>query len=202
MIKHALVDYCAPTLAGIKTGNVFSVRNGLTDIDEEIRRLNGILVDKGLRLVPIRKNKKSTLIYLYRPDRLKEDLNNPDAAQILEEKGYPCGNPDCCLVELVKHLKSDESFPHEIGLFLGYPPSDVKCFMEDPCKGVKCVGCWKAYSNEREAKKTFERYHHCTEIYIKENNKGKPLEALIVDTRSAVRVAINNNHPERRIINE
>ena len=190
MIREALVEYCAPTLAGIKTGNIFSVKNDLTDINGEIRKLNGILVSKGLRLVPIRNKWNKTLIYLYRPERLKKDLGNPKAMEILKKKGYPCGNCDCCLVELVRHLKYDESFPHEIGLFLGYPPSDVKRFMEDPRKGVKCVGCWKVYSNENEARKTFDEFRQCTEIYNKESRGGKPLEALIVDTHSTVRFAI------------
>ena len=190
MIKKALVEYCAPTLAGIKTGNMFSVRNDHIDINGEIRELNGILVSRGLRLIPLRTSGNTTLIYLYRPERLKDDLGNPGAMEILREKGYPYGNSDCCLVELVRRLKSDDSFPHEIGLFLGYPPSDVKRFMEDPCKGVKCVGCWKVYSNECEAQRTFDKYKKCTAIYNKESERGKPLEALIVDKQSAVRFAI------------
>ena len=114
MIRKALVEYCAPTLAGIKTGNIFSVRFDRIKVNDEIRKLNRILVDKGLRLVPIRSKGDSTLIYLYRPDRLSRDLNEPGAEAILREKGYPCGNSNCCLVELVKHLKNDVSFPHEI----------------------------------------------------------------------------------------
>ena len=190
MIKKALVEYCAPTLAGIKTGNIFSVRCNRSRVKDEIRKLNKILVSKGLRLVPIRNKGDSTLIYLYRPEKLAHDLDDPEAEEILKEKGYPCGNSNCCLVELVKHLKNDTSFPHEIGLFLGYPPSDVKKFMEDPCKGVKCVGCWKVYSNECEAQKTFDKYRKCTAIYNEERERGKPLESLIVDTRGDVRFAI------------
>lgn len=190
MIQKALVEHCAPTLAGIKTGNIFSVRNNHIDVNKEIRKLNGVLVSKGLRLVPIRNKDSRTLMYLYRPECLGKDLNHPDAMEILREKGYPCGNTNCCLVELVKHLRSDDTFPHEIGLFLGYPPSDVKRFMEDPRRGVKCVGCWKAYSNECEAKKIFDKYKQCAAIYYRESKSGKPLEALIVDTRSAVWSAI------------
>ena len=172
MIREALVEYCAPTLAGIKTGNIFSVKNDLTDINGEIRKLNGILVSKGLRLVPIRNKWNKTLIYLYRPERLKKDLGNPKAMEILKKKGYPCGNCDCCLVELVRHLKYDESFPHEIGLFLGYPPSDVEGFINNPCQGVKCSGCWKAYSNPEKAKKTFRRFRKCTEVYQRLSKNG------------------------------
>ncbi|MCR5208934.1 MAG: DUF3793 family protein [Lachnospiraceae bacterium] len=190
MLKDAIIEYCAPTLAGIKTGNMFSIKNDGIDVDKEIRELNRVLVNKGLRLVPLRRKKETTLIYLYRPERLDKDLVDPCAMEILKSKGYSCGNSERCIVELVKHIESDPGFPHEIGLFLGYPPLDVKKFMADPFNGVKCVGCWKAYDNEREARKTFDRYKRCTAVYCRESKRGKPLEALIVDTHSAVRLAI------------
>ena len=182
MISQDLIKHCAPTLAGIKTGNIFTVQNDKADVVSEIRDLNSVLTKKGLRLVPIRRTKKNTLVYLYRPKRLCEDLAEPKAVEIMKKKGYPCGKPECCLAVLARHLMEDEEFPHEIGLFLGYPPSDVEGFMNSASEGVKCCGCWKAYSNEKKAKKTFERYKHCTAVYCMETKKGRPLEALIVDT--------------------
>lgn len=181
MLKEALVEHCSPTLAGIKTGNIFTVENRKEEINSEIRELNGVLTPKGLRLVPIKETEKTTLIYLYRPNRLKKDLSNPEATKILKDKGYACDNCGCCLVQLVDHLKNDKSFPHEIGLFLGYPPSDVVGFMNSPCKGVKCTGCWKAYGNEEEAKRTFESYKRCKAVYRREIKMGRPLEKLIVN---------------------
>ncbi|MBR1628626.1 MAG: DUF3793 family protein [Lachnospiraceae bacterium] len=190
MLKDLMVEHGAPTLAGIKTGNIFSIQTKKNEIASEIRKLNGILTKKGLRLIPIKRSSDKTMMYLYRPDRLERDLSSPEAEEILEEKGYPCGNMNCCIVELVRHLMMDEEFPHEIGLFLGYPPSDVKGFMKSSCEGVKCVGCWKAYGNENEAKSTFEKYDTCRSIYRKEANKGRPLESLIVDMRLDAKLAI------------
>jgi len=190
MLKNALVEHCSPTLAGIKTGNMFSIKHDPTDIIKEIRELNRMITKRGLCLIPLKKSDKSTLIYLYRPDLLKRDLNLPEAEEILKKKGYPCGKPGCCINCLVRHFMEDEQFPHEIGLFLGYPPSDVRGFMEDSRKGVKCNGCWKAYSNECNAKKLFDKYKKCREIYRKEAKKGRPLEDLIVNTGKELRLAI------------
>ncbi len=181
MFAREVVEHCAPTLAGIKTGNIFSARKGKYDIPEEIRKFNKVLVKKGLRMVPIRNGLKHTLVYLYRPGRLEKDLCRQEAADILADKGYRTDSCACALVQLVKHLASDEEFPHEIGLFLGYPPSDVKSFMDNPCDGVKCSGCWKAYSNECEARLIFEKYKACVKSYISQIKSGKPLESLIVD---------------------
>lgn len=189
MFTAEVIEHCAPTLAGIKTGNIFTVKKGICDISAEIRNLNRILVKKGLRMVPIKNDSKYTLIYLYRPKRLKRDLCQKEAVDILSGKGYRTDSSEFALVQLVKHLASDEEFPHEIGLFLGYPPSDVKAFMKSPCDGVKCCGCWKAYSNECEAKEIFERYKKCSRIYRFQIKNGKTLESLIVEERD-YRVAV------------
>lgn len=180
MLLQALVDHCSPTLAGIKTGNLFPLHSEGDDVIPEIRELNRILVRKGLRMIPVKRDNRHTLIYVYRPERLQKDLALPEAEEILLEKGYPCGSPDRCVTCLMKHLASDAEFPHEIGLFLSYPPSDVKSFMENTSEGVQCVGCWKAYSNAREAEKIFERFRKCTTVYRALVKKGRSLEQLIV----------------------
>ncbi|MCR5594648.1 MAG: DUF3793 family protein [Lachnospiraceae bacterium] len=178
-----IVEHCSPTLAGLKTGSLFSVKNReLNDPTGELRDLNRLLTPKGLRAVPVRKTESHTLIYVYRPDRLDKDLNCPLARNILKKKGYICGNADRCVVQLIRRLTDDKDFPHEIGLFLGYPPSDVEGFMKDPDNGVKCIGFWKVYTNREKAEKTFAKFRKCTEVYCKELAGGRPLAQLIVST--------------------
>ena len=181
MSEQIVIEHCSPTLAGIKTGNMFTVSiDKETDIVREIRELNKVLKKKGLRVIPLRKSASHVLIYVYRPARLKKDLSDPCAAGILKRKGYDCSKAECAIAQLIRHLKNDEVFPHEIGLFLGYPPTDVESFMNDSRSGVKCSGCWKAYSNAEEAKKTFMRYKKCTEVYRRQNKNGRSLEQLTV----------------------
>ena len=144
-------------------------------IQDELRKLNRLLREKGIRVVMLRRTDKKALIYLYRPERLKRDLGNQEAVRILAGKGYVCDSCAHCLSQL----------PHEVGLFLGYPPEDVKGFMEDARRGVKCVGCWKVYGNEEEAVKTFSRYKKCTDIYRRELSKGRSLLQLTVKTGRA-----------------
>ncbi len=63
MIKKALVEHCAPILAGIKTGSIFSVRCDRIIVNDEIRKMNKILVGKGLRLVPVKNKGDSVMIF-------------------------------------------------------------------------------------------------------------------------------------------
>lgn len=185
MSEKQLIEHCAPTLAGIKTGNLFSIKNdGKTEVIFEIRKLNRMLRDKGLRVIPLKMAEKYILIYVYRPLYLKRDLDNPKALSILTTKGYKADNPEYLIAQLVKRLVNDSSFPHEIGLFLGYPPSDVEGFMNNPSKGVKCCGCWKVYSEPEKAEKIFKKYARCTQIYRDLNKRGKSLEQLTVNTQT------------------
>ena len=179
MSEELIIEHCSPTLAGIKTGSLFSVKTKeMRDLFSEIRELNQTLRKCGIRVIPMKRTVDNTLIYLYRPENLKKDLDDPQALKILKNRGYSVESPECCVVQLAQHLKNDAAFPHEIGLFLGYPPSDVACFMNNPCKGVKCCGYWKAYSEPEKAESTFKRFRKCTEMYHEMNKNGKSLAKL------------------------
>lgn len=179
MPDEYIVEQCSPTLAGMKAGNLFPVKKGGSgDVHAEARRLNAVLREKGLRAVPIARSAGCPLIYLYRPDLLARALERPEARCILEEKGYCCGNTSCCLAQLMKKLAGDADFPHEVGLFLGYPPADVRGFMENPCGGYKCTGCWKVYEDPEAAEKLFRKYKRCTEVLRRKLSQGRSLSQL------------------------
>ena len=176
-----LIRHCAPTLAGIKTGSLFTCPYGCrVALFQSIRRMNQRLLHKGLRVVPLRCSENKALIYIYRPKRLTVDLSDPAAAQILEQYGYDNSTCERCVVHLVQRLREQEEFPHEIGLFLGYPPEDVCGFIENRACNCKCVGCWKVYGDEEAARKKFAQYKKCTRIYWDQWAKGKPVERLTV----------------------
>lgn len=49
MSEELIIEHCLPTLAGIKTGSLFSVKiNDDTDINRDVRELNNRLKKKGL----------------------------------------------------------------------------------------------------------------------------------------------------------
>lgn len=180
MSEDALVRNCAPTLAGLKTANLFTCPYGSREaLLSAIRRMNFRLRGKGLRLIPLRFSPDKALIYLYRPARLNRDLSDDRSREILRSCGYP-DDPQCCLGELMRKLRTQPDFPHEIGLFLGYPPEDVQGFICNRACNCKCVGCWKVYGDEAAARKKFAQYKKCTRIYCDQWAKGKDIERLAV----------------------
>lgn len=177
MSEELIVRHCAPTLANLKTGSLFVCP--ITDRSSffsSLRSLNELLVPKGLRALPLRIREYSALVYLYRPSRLKKDLEDPAAIKILQDHGYSCYGK--CLPRLIERVRASEEFPHEIGLFLGYPPEDVQGFLDHrPCK---CSGCWKVYGDENKAKKTFDLYKKCERVYCQQLARGIDIKRLTV----------------------
>ena len=180
MSDELMVRQCAPTLAGIKTGSLFSCAyDSREELLAEIRALNRRLVPKGLYLLPMRFGRRATL-YLYRPDRLSRDLADTLAAQLLADAGYRPGNAGRCVAELARRLRAEGAFPHEVGLFLGYPPEDVKGFIENRAANFKCAGLWKVYGDEAQAQALFRRYDACTADYCRRMAQGSGLDKLAV----------------------
>lgn len=180
MSEELMIRHCAPTLASLKTGNMFTCRfDGEEELHRSMRAFNRRLVHKGLRVLPLRYRDGVGLVYVYRPGRLDADLSDATACRLLEDRGYPCGNANQCVKRLQHRLAQTEEFPHEIGLFLGYPPEDVEGFIHH--KGeAKYSGCWKVYGDVEAAQRTFARYKKCTDVYVRQHADGRTLEKLTV----------------------
>ena len=181
MSEEYLVRYCSPTLAGIKTGSLFSCNfENEENMRGDMRGLNRMLRNKGLRVLPLKYCDNRALVYVYRPARLRNDFMNKSVREILRKHGYSAEYPERCVAELMKRISENREFPHEIGLFLGYPPEDVRGFIENKARGYKCVGCWKVYGDAEYARRMFAEYKKCTEVYTEQLAKGKSLEKLAV----------------------
>ena len=100
--------------------------------------------------------------------------------KFLRKYGYETSKSGECLDRLKRRFEESDCFPHEIGLFLDYPLSDVIGFIEQGGKNCKCCGVWKVYSNECETKALFDRFRKCTEVYQKVFARGRTLAQLTV----------------------
>lgn len=179
MYDALLVRHCAPTLAGLKTGSLFSCSFNQTEtMFACLRRWNRLFTDFGIRTLPLSRVRQRTLIYTYRPSALRIDLAAPQAAQLLTELDYPHACPERSVAHLINRLRLSRTFPHEIGLFLGYPPEDVCGFMQDPA-ACKLSGCWKVYGNVRAAQIRFDSFRSCTQSCCALLTHGVPLEQLL-----------------------
>ena len=179
MIKNLAVN-CAPTLAGIKTANMFSYRFASKGIlARDIHSVNMKLNPKGIFAVILCAGNNHAQILVYRLSRLAADLAQDGTQAFLGTYGYQAISVNGCISRLKERFLSNE-FPHEIGLFLGYPLHDVIGFIKNGGKNSKCTGYWKVYHDENEAEKMFAMYQDCKKAYVHYLSQGKPIEHLIV----------------------
>ena len=181
MLDRYLIDYCAPTLASLKTANLFTCNyNNWRALLAQIRFYNRQFSSKGIILIILRKRKNTALIYVCRKTRLEQDLQKPETALFLSECGYCCNDADNALKQLKRRLFENRSFPHEIGLFLGYPLDDVIGFIRNEGRNCKYTGFWKVYCNEEEAARIFEKFRKCRDVYMRLWQQGKSVLQLTV----------------------
>ena len=84
------------------------------------------------------------------------------------------------LAQLAERLCCEQDFPHEIGVFLGYPLSDVVGFIENSGRNFTCCGCWKAYGDPQAAQRHFAQLRKCTAVYLRLFHSGTPILRLTV----------------------
>ena len=180
--EQFLVEQCAPVLAGIKPGSMFpylpSEEERLPDL---LRHWNGVLAPKGVQVTSIKRCRRAGgyLIYVYRPKQVEAILAEPAVAAFLQECGY---TEDMTLPEtlrlLTRRLCQNPEFPHEVGVFLGYPLRDILGFFEIRGRDCLCCGCWKVYHEPLKAQRTFRRDETCTRTYRELYRRGKSAEQL------------------------
>lgn len=181
MLEEYLINHCSPTLASIKTANLINVAyDSFEDLLASVNRMNEVLSSKGIELLILKRCEKSALVYVVRLNLLQRDLNKKGVKEFLAEYGYICVDAAYCVSRLKMRLNRSEEFPHEIGIFLGYPLGDVIGFIENAGQNSLCSGCWKVYCNECEAMKTFSKYEHCRKVYNKLWLRGRSIERLAV----------------------
>ena len=181
MLEQYMIENCAPTLAGLKSGNLFSYRfaskeNVLTELEEVNFKLNS----RGVSVEDLQWKENMVLIYAYRRNYLERDLQNAGIRGLLEEYGYQQWGVEYCLQHLKSRLYEYDCFPHEIGVFLGYPLEDVKGFIQNKGREYKCCGLWKVYDNELEAQKLFEKLRKCTRVYLQVFAGGRSISQMTV----------------------
>ena len=170
LLQKILAIHSSPAICGIKPSNLVNVK--ITDeLYEEIEELN----KKYPRLCfyVLKNDGCNALILIYRKTILEKRLFDDDNKSFLDSLGYNTNSVDDMLDSLKKRISND-SFPHEIGVFLGYDLSDIKSYID----GKEClyVGYWKVYSNVKEKIELFNKYTRCKNAVIRMIDKGFPIE--------------------------
>ena len=165
LFEEVFVEVCAPTLRGIKPSNLFRYQPQNRDkLLEALDFWNRELEPSGLQVRALKECSRTGafLILVYREEWLRFILGKISVQNFLKKSG--------CL---------EHDFPHEIGIFLGYPLEDVVGFIENQGKNYTCSGYWKTYGDPQEAKRRFDSYRECTEVCREKYRQGTPIIQLV-----------------------
>lgn len=182
-LESVIVTQCAPTLAGIKPASLFRYNpSSLSGIRQIVRHWDSVLTRSGLRMRLLKVDHSSgcCLLYVCRPDWVARLLKEEESLRFLECRGYRGGDVDDMLSQLSRRFYERGDFPHEIGIFLGYPLEDVVGFIENRGQNYTFCGCWKSYGDPERARAYFDLCRRCTDWYCRHFEQGVSLQRLVV----------------------
>ena len=179
--EYLLGFHAAPTFIGLTPGSLLSFQKSkFTDFDGLLSSYEQCFLCKGISVFCLAEGKDRVLILFYREKELEKALERRSSNEILSKCGYRRGSSlQEKLIYLKKRMRTMNSFPHEVGLFLGYPPEDVEGFIRNKGRSFSYSGYWKVYANEEETKRLFERYTMCTKEFCDKLDSGMPLSELL-----------------------
>lgn len=162
-IPLQLALQCAPVISGIKISNL------LTIPAKSLRELSVVLKKTELSFRILYPGRERLVILIYRETELKEYLEREEVMAFIYKCGYETSDISKIFPVFVKrymrYMELKQDFPHELGLFLGYPIEDVEGFIKENGKNYLYSGYWKVYKDTELKIRLFKDYERVqTEI--------------------------------------
>ena len=175
-IEYQLALQAAPVLKGIKIANLILILTGRED------SFYPLVAELGLSAFKLGTVDEKTVFLLYRRKMLERYLRIEDNLSFLRKMGYEEND----LYPMLKKLSEryldctlhGGQFPHEMGIFLGYPLDDVQGFIQNKGRNYLLVGHWMVYFDLEAKKRIFESYDRAQEEMFRQMAKGHGLKEL------------------------
>lgn len=175
-VQMQMILHSAPVLKNVKVSSMFTVPSGYS------RVVCSFLFKTGIKFCCLCKGAKRDIVLLYRQDQMEEHLRQKDIAEFLKKYGYEGGTLKQHLQYLGERISfyynKSQEFPHETGVFLGYPLEDVKGFIKHEGKNCSYIGYWKVYSDVERAKQMFQIFDEAKDAAVAEFFSGKNIREI------------------------
>ena len=176
-IETQLALQCAPLRTGLKVSNLLIIPKGNEEVVKRILNRTGISF---YRLIQTR---TKTTFLLFRRNELEEFLSDENVKNVFIRAGYKSLQIGKILrtfsLRYEAYMQGDKSFPHEMGLLLGYPVEDVVGFVENNGKNFLYSGYWKVYENQKAKVKLFDKFKVAEETLIHLLSNGLSMSDII-----------------------
>lgn len=175
-LAFQMVLQCAPLLKGLKPSCVLNLKHDL------YKELETVLAETDISYVILQKTVEKCLVLFYRAETFVKFVCEDSVQCFLQEQGYTAIDIPYVIKRLKHRIElfanSENTFPHEMGVLLGYPLADVKGFMLHRGEKSLYTGYWKVYENLPKAKETFREYDLAKHRAIYEFVSGKSITEI------------------------
>lgn len=175
------VRHTSATLQGYKAGSLFSYRPCCEKVFQKaLEALDEAVSKKDVRVCTIDRSSSFKQVFVYRPRMIDAMLSESKFQCFLCHLGYPVNQgSEANIAHLLMKMEGCQDFPHELGLFLGYPLEDVLGFIANKGKDYAFCGLWKVYAQPQKAKERFELFYRCREHCLECLRQGQSVLQLI-----------------------
>jgi hypothetical protein len=180
----------AEILAGAKPANLINLVNRPHHCGRNFYRLwkecgQALLEQCGLVGRELVDRGDSLLLLVYAPSLLDALLFRPATQAMLRRAGYAqAAGTAAVLAELQARCRAGEGFPHEIGIFLGYPLKDVAAFLGWVAIPFTVQGPWKIYGQPETSLDLAAIHRRCREHMVRKLARcRRPEECLSVSRK-------------------
>lgn len=178
--KWCLYQNCSPTLRRVKPSNIFTLhKEKYPNWQQDLAECRNTLRRYGYDMVLLQENDRFLVVMVYCPDALRRCLRQAELRRYLQGMGYQEALPLEAKLTLLSHRFQQGSFPHEIGLFLGYPLDDVTGFIANKGENCKYSGERKVYGDVNRAKRLFRAYQDSRSSVFDQASHGMELDDIL-----------------------
>jgi hypothetical protein len=189
-LEYYITYLISPVVTGVKPSSLIAIGNDSKAL-LDLWRSEGqkLLASLSLKTITLRRLDEKDIVLIYNEKNLHKVLSLNANEAFLKKLGYSDIND---LNNTLYHLYDRYNkfhCPHEIGIFLGIPLSDVEAFMNCADKNCLLCGYWKVYSNEEDARELFKMYDLSKELVMKyslENRKINWIAETLSNSLSCV----------------
>lgn len=179
--EQTMVQCASPAICGIKPASLFLLQEKFfAEASEKIRSWNKNLSALKRKIQRINCLNGRVLLFVYDEELLSLALGDSLVQKYLRSKDYPVSRGSgAVLNELFFRLANGSEFPHEVGVFLGYPLEDVLGYEFNSGANCRYCDCWQVYSSDIEkAKCTMTAYRDCAALCRQFLEDGVKIEEL------------------------
>lgn len=124
----------------------------------------------GFSIWVLRHDSGKTAVIIYNRVLMEKYLKRQDVLDILEENGYGGMSGIECLRKFSHkyqdYMEKKSVFPHEMGIFLGYPPEDVRGYIKNEGNNSLCTGYWKVYEDVKGKMDLFDKINKAQTAFV------------------------------------